>query len=84
MVNGDIIDLRDFRLSGSFVESLNSTFLVLIQRIEGTTNIEDLRPIVWWDVFINLLHKILKRRMTKVARRVVRECQYAFVGEDKL
>lgn len=46
LVKDDIMKLfKDFHEANTFMKSLDSTFLVLIAKVEGAVNIKEFRPI---------------------------------------
>ena len=72
----DVIDFfKDFHQQGRFVKSLNSTFLVLIPKKEGSKDIKDFKPIS----LVGSLYKLLPNRLKKVMSRLVNLSQNAFV-----
>ena len=76
IVKEDVIDFfKDFHQQGRFVKSLNSTFLVLIPKKEGSKDIKDFKPIS----LVGSLYKLLPNRLKKVMSRLVNLSQNAFV-----
>lgn len=61
------------------MKSLNSTFLVLIAKVEEVANIKEFQPIILVGCAYKLIAKIPLRRMVKVLNEVVGENQHAFV-----
>ena len=66
---------RDFHERGSFVKSLNATFLVLVQKKRGAEDLKDFRSIS----LMRSLYKLLANRIKKVMGKVISESQNAFV-----
>lgn len=52
--------------------------MVLILKIAGTISIKDFKPISFVGSMYKLIVKVLARRMTKVTKKVVGECQHAW------
>ena len=69
----------EFYERGKFVRSLNTTFLVLIPKKEGSNNLSDFRPISLVGGFYKLLAKVLANKLKKVVSKVVSLAQNAFV-----
>lgn len=63
----DVVELfKELHDSGSFVRSLNSSFLLLIAKGGGVHNIKDFRPISLVGSIYKLIVKVHTRGMTKV------------------
>ena len=72
--------LTDVFSSGKFVASLNSTFIGVIPKKAGATNIKDFRPISMVECIYKLLSKVLDRRLRGVLGDLISMNQDAFVG----
>lgn len=59
-----------FYEAGSFLRSLNTTFLVLIPEVVGPTNIRDIRPINLFGGMYKIIAKVVARRITRVVSSV--------------
>lgn len=70
---------NEFHSVGSFVNSINSTFLVLIPKVMGAKDINAFRPISLVGSIYKLISKVLARRLSKVLGEVIGENQNAFV-----
>ena len=70
---------KDFFVSGKFVKSLNSTFIVMVPKKERADDFKDFRPIRLVGSLYNLIAKVLANRMKKVMSRLVNKAQNAFV-----
>ena len=62
---------REFHEHGRFVKSLNSTFLVLVQKKGDVEGFRDFRPISLVRGLYKLLVKVLANRLKKVVGKVV-------------
>ena len=79
-VKPEILGLfREFYLHGNFQRSLNSTFLLLISKKEGTEDLRDFRPISLVGSVYKLLAKVLANRLKSVMGEVISDSQHAFV-----
>ncbi|RVW27605.1 Transposon TX1 uncharacterized 149 kDa protein [Vitis vinifera] len=80
VVKPEILGLfREFYLHGTFQRSLNSTFLLLIPKKEGTEDLSDFRPISLVRSVYKLLAKVLANRLKSVMGEVISDSQHAFV-----
>ena len=70
---------RQFHETGSFVRSLNATFLVLIPKKGGAEDLKDYRPISLVGGLYKWLAKTLANRMKGVLAKVISTAQNAFV-----
>ena len=70
---------RQFHETGSFVKSLNATFLVLIPRKGGVEDLKDFRPISLVGGLYKWLAKVLANRMKGVLAKVISTSQNVFV-----
>ncbi|KAJ9704891.1 hypothetical protein PVL29_003103 [Vitis rotundifolia] len=69
----------EFHENGSFLKSLNNTFLVLIPKKIGAEELGDFRPISLVGGIYKLLAKVLANRLKRVVGKVVSPAQNAFV-----
>ena len=80
VVKSDIMGLlRDFHEQGSFVRSLNSTFMVLIPKRGGAEDLKDFKPISLTGNIYKLIAKVLANRLKKVMNKSVNSTQISFV-----
>ncbi|KAL6331982.1 hypothetical protein AAG906_020335 [Vitis piasezkii] len=70
---------RQFHEIGSFVRSLNATFLVLIPKKGGAEDLKDFRPISLVGGLYKWLAKVLANRMKGVLAKVISTAQNTFV-----
>ena len=70
---------RDFHEHGSFVRSFNSTFLVLIPKMEGAEDLNDFRPISLTGSIYKLIAKVLANKLKKVMIKLMNSSHNAFV-----
>ena len=74
---------RDFHEHGSFVRSLNSTFMVLIPK-RGVEDLKDFKPISLTRSIYKLIAKVLPDRLKKVMNKLVNSAHNAFVKEREI
>ena len=80
VVKPEILGLfREFYLHGTFQRSLNSTFLLLIPKKEGTEDLKNFRPISLVGSVYKLLAKVLANRLKTVMGEVISNSQHTFV-----
>lgn len=85
VLKGDVMAVfKEFHTSGKFVKILNSTFIVLIPKVSGASNIKKFRPISLVGSIYKLIAKVLTRRMASVLDKIIGECQHAFVGNRQI
>ncbi|RVW57097.1 Transposon TX1 uncharacterized 149 kDa protein [Vitis vinifera] len=70
---------RQFHESGSFVRSLNATFLVLIPKKGRAEDLKDFKPISLVGGLYKWLTKVLANRLKRVLAKVISTSQNAFV-----
>lgn len=74
MIKKDVLAvLNEFHRTTSFVNSINSTFLVLISKVVGGKNIKNFRPISLVGSIYKLISKVLAKRLFKVLDEVIGE-----------
>ena len=62
---------KDFFETGKFMQSLISTFIVMIPKKEGAVDFKDFRPISLVGSFYKLIAKVLSNRLKKVLNRLI-------------
>lgn len=70
---------KEFHQSGNFVKFLNSTFIILIAKVEGANNIRQFRLISLVGYTYKLISKVLARRLSRMLWEVIAESQHTFV-----
>ncbi|RVW50576.1 Transposon TX1 uncharacterized 149 kDa protein [Vitis vinifera] len=79
-VKEEILEMfKEFHEQGSFLKSLNNTFLVLIPKKGGADDLGDFRPISLLGGLYKLMAKVLANRLKRVLNKVVAPTQNAFV-----
>ena len=79
-VKEEILEMfKEFHEQGSFLKSLNNTFLVLIPKKGGAADLGDFRPISLLGGLYKLMAKVLANRLKRVLNKVVAPTQNAFV-----
>ena len=72
---------EEFYLHSKFEKSLNATFLALVPKKNGASNIQDFRPISLAGSVYKILAKVLANRLKEVLDQLISESQNSFVGE---
>ena len=72
---------EEFYLHSKFEKSLNATFLALVPKKNGASNIRDFRPISLAGSVYKILAKVLANRLKEVLDQLISESQNSFVGE---
>ncbi|RVW48874.1 LINE-1 retrotransposable element ORF2 protein [Vitis vinifera] len=79
-VKEEILEMfKEFHEQGSFLKSLNNTFLVLIPKKGGADDLGDFRPISLLGGLYKLMAKVLANRLKRVLNKVVAPTHNAFV-----
>ncbi|XP_050211903.1 uncharacterized protein LOC126662059 [Mercurialis annua] len=81
----DLLDFfNSFHSSNRLPAGLNSSFMVLIPKVLGSSNISDYRPISLVNGIYKLLSKCLSARLAPLLPSVVSEHQHAFIKERSI
>ena len=70
-------------MQNAVLQSHNATFLVLIPKKGGASDVQDFKPISLVGSLYKILVKVLANRLKSVIGKVVSNSQNAFVGGDK-
>jgi hypothetical protein len=62
---------QDFHTHSKFVKSINATFLALIPKKSGPTDLRDFRPISLVSGLYKIIAKILANRLRKVVDKII-------------
>ena len=68
-------------MNGKFEKSLNVTFIALVPKKNGASNIRDFRLISLVGSVYKILAKVLANRLKEVLDQLISESQNSFVGE---
>jgi hypothetical protein len=63
------------------LESINSSFITLIPKVESPTSPSDFRPISLLNSVLKILTKLLANRLQKIILKLVHKNQYGFAEE---
>jgi hypothetical protein len=69
----------DFHARGKFEKSCNSTFISLIPKVSGASNLKDFRPISLVSGVYKIISKVLANRLRLVMDKIISNPQNAFV-----
>ncbi|GKV45963.1 hypothetical protein SLEP1_g52987 [Rubroshorea leprosula] len=84
-IKGDVIEfLHEFQKNGKLVKGLNTSFIVLVPKVENPQKIEEYRPISLIGGIYKILAKLLANRLKKVLVGIVGEQQMAFLNGRQL
>ena len=71
---------EEFYQHSKFEKSLNATFIALIPKKNGASNIRDSRPISLMGSVYKILSKVLANRLKEVLDQLISESYNSFVG----
>ena len=81
IIKADLLQVfRHFHTYGTFVKSLNATFLALIPKRPGALDIKEFRPISLVSGVYKIISKVLANWLKNVMDKIVSDSQNAFVG----
>ena len=81
VVKRDVLAVfEEFYQHSKFEKSLNATFIALIPKKNGASNIRDFRPISLVGSVYKILAKVLANRLKDVLDQLISESQNSFVG----
>ena len=75
---------EELHSQNAFFRSHNATFLVLIPKKEGISDVQDFRPISLVGSLYKIIAKVLANRLKRVMGKVVSNSQNAFVEERQI
>jgi hypothetical protein len=80
VIKSDLMGVfQDFYTHSKFVKSINATFLALIPKKAGATDLKDFRPISLVSGLYKIIAKVLANRLSKVVDKIISKPQNAFV-----
>ena len=65
--------------SGTFLRSINHTFITLIPKVANPKTVAQFRPISLCNVIYKLLSKVLVNRLKPILNSIISEAQSAFI-----
>ena len=82
VVKEDIMKIfREFHVEGKFEASLNSTFISLIPKIPGVSEMKDFHPTSPVGSLYKIIAKVLANRLKGVQDKVISKMQSAFINK---
>jgi hypothetical protein len=75
---------QDFHTHSKFVKSLNATFIALIPKKHGASDLKDFRPISLVSGVYKIIAKVLANRMRKVVEKIISKSQNAFIKDRQI
>ncbi|GKV31769.1 hypothetical protein SLEP1_g40435 [Rubroshorea leprosula] len=80
LIRGDVMGfVNDFYQNGRLVKGANSSFIVLIPKVNNPQKIEEFRPISLIGVMYKVIAKLLANRISSVLDSIIGESQMAFL-----
>lgn len=80
IVGKDVVEaVQYFYRFGTLPDSFNSSFLILIPKVEHADSISQFRPIALSNFIFKVIPKILSMRLASIASRIISPHQHAFV-----
>ena len=80
IVKGEFYTLcQDFYLGKLNLESINTSYIILIPKTSSPESVDDYRPISLMNISLKLLTKILADRLQKVITLLIHKNQYGFI-----
>jgi hypothetical protein len=71
--------VEDTRISGRIPQSLNSTFIELIPKVDKPETLDEFRPISLCNCAYKIVSKIIARRLKKILSKNISEQQFGFL-----
>ncbi|GLU01659.1 hypothetical protein SLE2022_189580 [Rubroshorea leprosula] len=85
LIKADVIRfLHEFHKNGKLVRGLNTSFIVLVPKVDNPQKIEEYRPISLIGVMYKILAKLLANRLKVALDGIVGEQQMAFIRGRQL
>jgi hypothetical protein len=85
IIGKDVTDLiHDFYEEKVSLESINSSFITLIPKVENPTSPSDFRPISLLNSVLKILTKLLANRLQKIILKLVHKNQYGFLKKRSI
>jgi hypothetical protein len=85
IIGKNVTDLiQDFYEERVSLESINSSFITLIPKVENPTSPSDFRPISLLNSVLKILTKLLANRLQKIILKLVHKNQYGFLKKRSI
>lgn len=79
VVGSEVVQMvREFFESGTLMESINMTNIVLIPKKKNPSTLTELRPIALCNVVMKIITKVIANQLKKVLDSVISDSQSAF------
>lgn len=80
VIKYDFYKLRDDFFQGSIIlDSINSSFIMLVPKVNNLESMSDYRPISLLNSSVKILTKLLSDRLQNVITKLVHRNQYGFI-----
>ncbi|GKV15062.1 hypothetical protein SLEP1_g25863 [Rubroshorea leprosula] len=85
VIKADVVSfLQEFQTNGKLVRGLNTSFTILVPKVENPVRIEEYKPISLVGVMYKILAKLLANRLQEVLGNKIGEQQMAFLKGRQL
>jgi len=85
VVKGDIMRfITDFHRNDKLTRGINSTFIVLIPKVDSPQSLHDFRPISLVGCLYKILSEVLANRLRMVMRSLISETQTTFLKDRQI
>ena len=79
-MGGDILELvEESRITGKFYEVMNTTYIVLIPKIQRPTTFNNFRPIPLCNLVYKVISRIFARRIKSMLTRCISSEHFVFL-----
>jgi hypothetical protein len=83
VIKQDFYDLcNHFHSNNCCLQSINSSYITLIPKVEGARTVNDFRPISLLNSSVKLLAKLLANRLQPSITTLVHKNQYGFIKKE--
>lgn len=80
VIANDFYDLiLQFQLGGLCLQSINTSFITLIPKVEGANKVSDYRPISLLNTTMKIITKLLANKLQEAIPNLIHKNQYGFI-----
>jgi hypothetical protein len=77
-------EIEDVLWGENFLESMNSSFITLIPKVDNLMSPNDFRPIFLLNSVLKIITKLLANRLLEIIPRLVHKNQYGFLKKRSI